>query len=257
MPIVTSLREYLEAVERIVDSWTGRWHPGQRYTAWYRGHANCTWDLEPSLLRFPYLEKARWHGNEFHSSFRARSQPYLVARPIDDLEWMMLARHHGVPTRLLDWTENAATALYFATRPPNRADEGCVWILDPLALGVRNTGGPNILTNEAVAVQTVASPVYDGTLETPIPLYPNRIVPRMVNQHSCFTLHGWATSLLHRVSEEDEAPSPLQMITIAKTAKMQIVKQLAAIGVTEGAVFPDLDGLARELRQRIGDVSGF
>jgi hypothetical protein len=257
MKVVASLREYLEAVESVVESWTGRWHPGQRYMAWCRGHPSCSWDLEPTLLREPYLARAKWHGMEFYNSFKARSQPYLTVRPTEDLEWMMLARHHGVPTRLLDWTESAATALYFATRPPNRIDDGCVWLLDPLLLGFKNTGVPQVFTNDGIDAKVVARPEYDGSLTAPLPLYPDRIAPRMVNQHSCFTLHGWTTGLLQDVADAEGSPAGLQMIVVARTAKQEIVKQLASIGVTEGAVFPDLDGLARELRQKVGDISGF
>jgi hypothetical protein len=81
----------------------------------------------------------------------------------------------------------------------------------------------------------------------------------MVNQHACFTLHDWDTEALGWLAAaETETPAAFKKITIDRDAKRTIVKELARIGVTEGAVFPDLDGLARELRQKIvGDVSSF
>jgi hypothetical protein len=255
--VVNSLREYLEAVESIVAPWRDRWIKGAK--AWFRGHADANWSLEPMLLRDPYLSGAHDFGQSFHALFKAQAHPFVTPLPNNALHWMMLSRHHGIPTRLLDWSESAATALYFAVRPPLKpAVDGAVWILDCLWLGKVTAGQIGVASTDAPAANKLADPGFTGGVPAPIPLLPDMISPRMVAQHSCFTLHGWETGALQRKADAEKAPRPLQEIRIQAAAKEGVRRSLATFGVDESTIFPDLDGLARSLRLRLaGDASGF
>ena len=69
---------------------------------WFRGQGDVTWPLKPSLYRGkfrPELER------EMLRDFRAHAAEYV--------DWLFLAQHHGIPTRILDWTENPLVGLYF------------------------------------------------------------------------------------------------------------------------------------------------
>jgi len=82
---------------------------------WFRGHANATWTLTPSALRYR-AAKPRNTALGLLADFKRYAEIKLPNPPSQDeeLKWVQLARHYGLPTRLLDWTRNAAVALYFA-----------------------------------------------------------------------------------------------------------------------------------------------
>lgn len=89
----------------------------------YRGHADVSWSLLPSAYRpgnTGIRDRAtlqRW------SRVAAR---FASPVPRNDIEWLVLAQHYGVPTMLLDWTESPLIALFFACFGEDHAD-GCVW----------------------------------------------------------------------------------------------------------------------------------
>src|SRR5438105_914839 len=119
---IDDLSTFLEIVEELADDAIVLFR-GQRYQ----------WQLKPKLGRLkPRIGSLIGEEARMLADFKRRSVPLLDFPPANDLEWLAVAQHHGMATRLMDWTENPLAALWFATRNPPEAEEdepspGVVW----------------------------------------------------------------------------------------------------------------------------------
>jgi hypothetical protein len=99
----------------------------------WRGHANSSWLLQPEVFRnsargVPYHEISVIRDFMSHAESRRTNCPPMS----DRLGWLLLARHYGLPTRLLDWSNSPLVALYFAVSDATQAScDGCLWAIVP------------------------------------------------------------------------------------------------------------------------------
>jgi hypothetical protein len=113
-------------------------------TPWWRGHANVGWRLEAQVHRqnLEHPEPRPYDEPSLIGHFVSRA-PSRSHRPCPDADdyfgWLFLAQHYGLPTRLLDWSENPLVAAYFAVQDLD--DDGCVWALSPTGLNRGATYG--------------------------------------------------------------------------------------------------------------------
>jgi FRG domain-containing protein len=100
----------------------------------FRGQENERWTLEPSLERLAHCYKDITADDEMYAlrAFKRRAHHYLRDLPgkRDELEWLALLRHHGAPTRLLDWTRSPYVAAFFATAEANDKYNSAIWAID-------------------------------------------------------------------------------------------------------------------------------
>jgi hypothetical protein len=214
---------------------------------WFRGQTNWRSKLRPSLAR----RRGDWIADEtmLMRRFRQNASALVPAAQRSDWDWLLLMQHHGVPTRLLDWTENALAALYFAVVSqrgrPSRSD-GCVWVLDPVAL--------NIASSVVVASNAIPTLDVDPVLSDyqpnqvalaanslgPVAVLAVRMFPRLIAQSGVFTLvHRDRTPL-----EQIRDSAYVGRILIPNDAKAAITQELSVVGVRRLSLFPELESVA-------------
>jgi hypothetical protein len=241
-----------------------------RAPLWFRGCRKAKYRLLPSMYRHDTRKTAAQltaAEQRVMDRFRARSLPYGTRDfATDPWELLFCMQHHGVPTRLLDWSESPLVGLYFALMPasrnPGRASaveksDAAVWILDPVAWnqhGIRMhdkafDGG--ILSYTASAADSY-KPGEDISkmYEYPVAIHGCYNSPRIVAQRGVFTVFGRHIRPMetqHRNGRFDVAA--LTKVVIRATRLAAYREALLSNGLTESAVFPDLDGLAAELRR--------
>jgi hypothetical protein len=111
---------------------------------YFRGHSSSDWPLLPSLARvdqalvqqFSTIESLEEH---LYFSF-VTGAGELISTNDDSWSNLFTMQHHGLPTRLLDWTESFAIALFFAIRGEPTAP--ALWMLDPYDLNTPTFGRP-------------------------------------------------------------------------------------------------------------------
>ena len=125
---VTSVKEYITHVETRVENNA----PSVFSHLYYRGHSNHAWKIKPSIGRFTIPKSANGFDNRRNfeqsllNAYKQRAYPYLPFIPNNDFEWLLLAQHHSLPTRFLDWSGNPLVGLYFAVENVDSNHDACV-----------------------------------------------------------------------------------------------------------------------------------
>ncbi len=247
---IDSLGEFFACIDAFLK-------PGQEF--WFRGHADAGWNLVPSALRYQSVgerEQALSLVSEFRRSAPLRLPREELPASSEELQWLALAQHYGVPTRLLDWTENAAAALYFAVNEHEDRD-GAVIVLDPASLNEKSlpagTRGPRRRILDVHGDQDLLlrylrlGPRLRANGCLTLALHPVLGTRRILVQKGTFTFHGSRCFALGK----DHAPG-LMVIPILTRAKRALRLELQRIGIDRMTLFPEPEHLSRELRERRG-----
>ena len=254
-----SLKDYVELVQKTQSN--------TDCELWFRGCGKAGHELLPSLYRHPTKRLPDELGSLERSlvtRFTQRSIPFhsrVLATRWDSLFFM---QHYGVPTRLLDWSENPFIAFYFAVMGAARDDAGkyvedaAVWVLDPKAWNQHTLkdqsykGG--VLSSDDNSLSAYRElHNHNDMPNAPLAMYGSHNSQRIVAQRGVFTVFGKSVTPMETMFKTGKYPPEALAKVVLKSAKIKTLReQILGYGITESVVMPDLDGLAREIRRQFG-----
>lgn len=232
----------------MMEETVAQWSP--QSIPWFRGQ-RVDMPLKPRLFRRRYSEL------DLIQLFRMRA-PMLGPTPNRDHldEWLFLMQHHGLPTRLLDWTDGALIALRFAITDIRPGDQPVVWMLSPQALNEVSTGDRHFSPTWGDSAKPYIDPIFTGVpgdRQFPAAFYPVHVHSRMAVQRSCFTIYGVRQEGLDELlAIQLVQKGLLTKYRISPEGAVGIRAELNALGVSYSTLFPDFDGLAKELTEDKG-----
>lgn len=255
-----TVNDWMELTQRLYDipkSETS--HQRHRSDFVYRGVADKTWGLETSLRRLggDYVNVER----PLLRSFKKYAEPGSI--PADTM-WVRLAvaQHHGLPTRVLDWTVSPKVAVHFATSEEEHYDkDGAIWCID---VGRARTLLPKVLRDVLdfeyaflFSVEMLDFMPRLGEFDSlasggsfVLFFEPPSLDARIVNQGAIMSVMPGATLDLKDLLSSH--PEIYRRIIIPKELKWEVRDKLDQDNVTERMLFPGLDGLSRWLKRYYG-----
>jgi hypothetical protein len=219
---------------------------------WWRGQPKAVpeWKLRPKIYRKEYSTMVeRSMCGRFVNKARARYSK--CPNRTDWVSWLFLMQHYGLPTRLLDWSESPLVALYFAVQEGEC--DGTLWGLDASILNKFQIKKDVILDGGNDIVKPLFWSAFSGdkTNVKIISVLTDQFDLRHMVQSSVFTIHGISAPLDELPNAEDF----LMKIEIPKDVKRYFRGVLKLFGITESYLFPDLEHLAKEVKELRFDVS--
>ncbi len=222
----------------------------------FRGVSDANYRLETTLYRlggnFAELEP------HLLRNFRKYAHRSFVER--DTLwHWLSLAQHHGLPTRLLDWTVSPLVAAHFATSSIAQFDcDGAIWAVnhqqahqwlpDRLKVELRQEGA-DYFTVDMLSKAVDSLPAFEALSPPNFLVFfePPSIDDRIVNQYALFSVMPDPQTVLDQWLREQ--PDIYLKIIIPARLKWEIRDKLDQANITERVLFPGLDGLSTWLKR--------
>ena len=256
---VESLGELLDRVTpREHDPVSGR----IRDTSVYRGSGSPGWPLLTSLDRLGGVHPPHTKGHlEEHvlRNFIRYSRPFLRSQPGDEWELLVSAQHHGVPTRLLDWSYSPLIAAHFATLAGPPEGDKVVWRLNwrlvhehfelpPVAFLVQDLDA----MLQARGIQSLGELMgrpHLGEARFVCMLDPPALDDRIIAQSATFTICTDKTQSFEQTLRDEGLACALTRYLVPRERVNYVRDQLDLCALDERKLFPDLDGVAAQLRR--------
>ena len=289
---IKSVSEFIEAITNLKFSNEDESH----HDLWFRGEGSINWKtpLVPTSYRtlaetfkskiddLFVSQNIRSLENNIQAEFNRRAHRYIKSNNIENSQWnrYFLMQHYKVKTRLLDWTENAMLALFFAiSNKSSFKDDSIIWVLRPFKLNdqtiktILNTEKscmiipPGIdsaekedlvteddkikiseLTRRYVQMDFVKKDDNTETIYYPLAIHPTYLDQRMTAQKTCFTIFG---NKINGLLSNESNPDFLNSVVIEGGAtKRKMLNELRLLGIDHESILPDLDGIGESINSR-------
>ena len=199
---------------------------------YYRGHSRPEYELRPKVGREPFATTVAKDKVMFEK-WKRHAVAYVTAPPsqLSEWDWLAIAQHHGLATRLLDWTFNPLAAAFFAVvSSANEVDKA----------------------HDAVVYAHFSPSDFIDTTKKIDPfrcrgiyrVAPRSVAPRIGRQGGIFTVHGPPS---HDLQQHLPKKDKLKRIVIDRSYKKDFAVQLSHYGMNRLSLFPDLDGLSAHI----------
>jgi hypothetical protein len=199
----------------------------------YRGQS-LDRPLLPKIARYEIKDVERVE-REMLDDFQRRSIHLIEYHPGNSWDWLALAQHHGMATRLLDWTENPLIALWFSMSSlteTKESDYSVVW-------------GFQVPPEDIVTSPEEIEKIKEGVTKV---FKPNHITKRISAQFGWFTVHSADKQKIFQPFENYEDYSGrLFKICIKSECFSECKKWLHNFGINSASMYPDIDGLAKHV----------
>lgn len=224
-----------------------------RSTYAYRGTSDAAYNLETSLMRL-----GTKYENHLLRNFRKYAHRDTVTG--DSIwNWLAVGQHHGLPTRLLDWTYSPYVAMHFATEELERYDvDGAILCVDYVKTNelmperlksLLEEEGSNVFTVDMLAELCPTLAEFDALSEDEFVVFfePPSLDDRIVNQFALFSTMSSPDAQLGDWLQNH--PTVYRRIIIPAELKWEVRDKLDQANITERVLFPGLDGLSRWLKR--------
>lgn len=228
-------------------------HRTEGKKVWYRGHADSSWPLAPSISRgrtTPIVDEF-----QYYKSFKQEAARVISDPPSDEWGWLFLMQHYGVPTRLLDFSENPLVALYFAVTGEPEAD-GALFVMEPTTWNIENNRSglsaddiPSCGIDEEMDLYLMSAIVKNPDPENgnpPLAATGSRNSQRIFAQEGVFVVFH---SKMAMETANDDCRS-VWKYRIPAPYKKTIRDHLALLSISEYTLFPELGTLAAKISKR-------
>ncbi len=209
--IINTVNDYFETIKSY-----------QKSSWWnFRGQSNAEWKLIPKAGRNIFC---KYDDKAMFEAWKRRAISMVEKEHLTDWDYLAIAQHTGLPTRLLDWSHNPLIACFFACNE-NKDNDGIVYAYD----------------SDNIRLKTEINSPFDIT-DTGL-IMPTIFNQRMGNQFGYFTIHGNPNQEFNKKN----CKGKLNKIIISKAIKEELIFRLNHYGINYLTIYPDLEGLSKHL----------